>query len=34
MVALGEEKYLWLLVAIEVGALAWLRVAFRRHHGG
>jgi hypothetical protein len=33
-VRLGDEVYLWALVAIEVGAIAWLRNAFKRHHGG
>ena len=31
---LGDEKYLWLLVASEVAALFLLRAAFKRHHGG
>jgi hypothetical protein len=31
---IGDEGYLWLLIALEVGAMAWLRQAFRRHHGG
>jgi hypothetical protein len=33
-VQLGDEAYLWVLVLLEVGAIAWLRSAFRRHHGG
>ena len=33
-VQLGDEMYLWILVGLEVGAIAWLRSAFRRHHGG
>lgn len=31
---LGDEQYLWILVFLEVGAIAWLRSAFRRRHGG
>lgn len=31
---LGDEVYVWILVALEIGAIAWLRQAFRRHHGG
>lgn len=31
---IGDEGYLWALIALEVGAIAWLRSAFRRHHGG
>lgn len=31
---LGDEMYLWILVLLEVGAMAWLRQQFRRHHGG
>ena len=31
---IGDEGYLWILVALEVAAIAWLRSAFRRHHGG
>lgn len=30
----GDEMYLWLLVLLEVGALAALRQKFRAHHGG
>jgi hypothetical protein len=30
----GDEIYLWILVFAEVGAIAWLRHAFRRYHGG
>lgn len=33
-VRIGDEGYLWVLIALEVGAIAWLRKAFRRHHGG
>jgi len=33
-IKIGDEGYLWLLIALEVGAIAWLRSAFRRHHGG
>lgn len=32
--AVGDEIYLWILVAIEVGIIAYFRQAFRRHHGG
>jgi hypothetical protein len=32
--ALGDELYLWVLVALEVLTLAWARKAFKRHHGG
>ena len=31
---LGDELYLWILVASELLAIAWLRRAFRRTHGG
>lgn len=31
---LGDEMYLWMLVAIEIGLMAALRRKFRRHHGG
>ena len=31
---MGDEQYLWILVAIEVGILAWARFATRRYHGG
>jgi hypothetical protein len=31
---LSVHHYLWLLVAIEIGALALLRYLFRHHHGG
>lgn len=34
MPAVGDEKYLWLLVVLEVAALWALRGAFKRHHGG
>jgi hypothetical protein len=33
-VAVGEEMYLWILVFIEVGVIAWMRSYFRRYHGG
>jgi hypothetical protein len=33
-VQLGDEKYLWLLVILEVVAIGMLRQAFKRHHGG
>lgn len=32
--AAGDEMYLWLLLAIELLAMAILRKRFRRHHGG
>lgn len=32
--ALGDEKYLWLLVILEIGATMMLRKSFRRYHGG
>ena len=32
--AVGDEGYLWLLIAIEVILLGILRKQFRRHHGG
>lgn len=31
---LGDEKYLWLLVVLEVLATGILRKKFRRYHGG
>jgi len=31
---LGDEMYLWGLVLLEVGAIAFLRNHFRRYHGG
>ncbi len=34
MASAGSETYLWALVALEVGAMVWLRKSFRRHHGG
>jgi len=30
----GEVTYLWILVALEIAAMAWLRHSFRRYHGG
>ena len=30
----GDAAYLWGLVAAEVLAIAWLRKAFKRYHGG
>jgi hypothetical protein len=30
----GDELYLWFLIALEVGAMGWLRHHFRRRHGG
>lgn len=33
-VTYGDEVYLWALVFAEVAAIAWLRSAFSRYHGG
>lgn len=33
-ILVGDELYLWLLVALELGAIGWLRHQFRRRHGG
>jgi hypothetical protein len=33
-VNLGDEMYLWFLLLLEVGAIAFLRNHFRRYHGG
>ncbi len=30
----GDAAYLWVLVALEVLAIGWLRAAFKRYHGG
>lgn len=30
----GDEVYLWILLALEIGTLAFLRNHFRRYHGG
>jgi hypothetical protein len=30
----GDEAYLWLLLAIELFTMGWLRHHFRRYHGG
>lgn len=30
----GDEMYLWLLLALELLAMVFLRNQFRRHHGG
>ena len=30
----GPTMYLWILVAIEVALMGWLRHSFRRYHGG
>jgi hypothetical protein len=30
----GDTAYLWGLIAAEVLAIAWLRKAFKRYHGG
>ena len=32
--AIGDEGYLWILVLIEVFAIAVLRKKFKRYHGG
>lgn len=34
LLMLGDEVYLWGLIALEVGAMAILRNHFRRYHGG
>jgi ABC-type phosphate/phosphonate transport system permease subunit len=31
---MGDEKYLWILVLIEVGLVGGFRHIFRRRHGG
>lgn len=31
---MGDEVYLWILVALEVGVIMFLRSAFARYHGG
>jgi hypothetical protein len=31
---LGDAGYLWVLIALEVSAIAWLRTSFKRRHGG
>lgn len=31
---LGDEKYLWILVILEIIATSMLRKSFRRYHGG
>jgi hypothetical protein len=31
---LGDEFYLWILVLLEVGIMAFMRNKFRRRHGG
>jgi hypothetical protein len=33
-VLLGDEVYLWALLLLEVGTMAFMRKKFRRHHGG
>jgi hypothetical protein len=30
----SPEFYLWVLIALEVGFLLWVRVAFKGAHGG
>lgn len=32
--AFGDEVYLWILVFLEVGAIAYFRSMFSRYHGG
>lgn len=32
--AVGDEGYLWILVVLEVVAMAALRKKFKRYHGG
>lgn len=34
MLSLSDEHYLWGLLFLELGALAFLRNRFRRYHGG
>ena len=34
MLNFGDEVYLWLLIALELGMLTFLRNRFRRYHGG
>jgi len=34
MLTFGDEMYLWLLILLEIGAIAFLRNHFRRYHGG
>lgn len=33
-IVVGDEVYLWILVAIELIAIFWARSAFSRYHGG
>lgn len=33
-VQLGDEMYLWILVFVEVGVIAYFRSVFSRYHGG
>ena len=33
-IALGDEMYLWVLIFLEIGTMAFFRNKFRRHHGG
>jgi hypothetical protein len=33
-VKMDDSMYLWILVLLEVGTIAWLRAAFSRYHGG
>jgi len=33
-VLVGDEMYLWLLLALEIGTMAFMRNKFKRHHGG
>jgi len=34
LVPQGDAAYLWALVLIEALAIGWLRVSFKRYHGG
>jgi hypothetical protein len=34
MNGLGDAGYLWVLVALEIGAIFWGRSIFSRRHGG
>lgn len=33
-IQLGDEMYLWILVFLEVGFIAYFRTVFSRYHGG
>ena len=32
--AVGDEGYLWILIALELALMGYLRQHFRRYHGG